>query len=35
MLRTLFAAKGSGAFLRQEDEEDSDEEKDLYYNDDE
>jgi hypothetical protein len=35
VLPACFAAKGSGAFLRQEDEEDSDEEKDVYYNDDE
>ena len=28
-----FAAKGSGAYLRQEDEEDSDEEKDVYFDD--
>jgi hypothetical protein len=35
MLCAWSAAKGSGAYLRQEDEEDSDEEKDVYYNDDE
>ncbi len=34
LLSTWFAAKGSGAFLQQEDEEDSEEERDVYFDDD-